>query len=133
MCELLRCPLQEYKHKGAKAQSHKGPKRMSVSDFVHLWLNSPQATPGSSVLIKECSSRWGCLARYCEGSMKRVLSLLLIILGLVSETAAADQSASKIIDRYKKASGGSAVSRVKSTLMSGSFKTADGSVGRFTC
>ena len=64
--------------------------------------------------------------------MKRFLSLLLILVALVSETAAADQSASKIIDRFKKASGGKSVSRVKSTLMTGSVKAADGTAGRFT-
>ncbi|MEK6320788.1 MAG: hypothetical protein AABN33_03800 [Acidobacteriota bacterium] len=64
--------------------------------------------------------------------MKRVFFLLLILLGLVCESAAADQSASKIIDRYKKASGGSAAARVKSTLMTGSLKSTDGSEGRFT-
>jgi hypothetical protein len=63
--------------------------------------------------------------------MKRVLSLLLIFLGLVAESAAADQSASKIIDRYKKASGGKAAARVKNTLMTGSVKAIDGTAGRF--
>jgi len=64
--------------------------------------------------------------------MKRVLLLLLMLAALVCESLAADQSASKIIDRYKKASGGNAASRAKSTLMTGSVKAADGSVGRFT-
>jgi hypothetical protein len=64
--------------------------------------------------------------------MKRVLSLLLILLGLVCQSTAADQSASKIIDRYKKASGGSAASRVRSTLMTGSVKALDGTAGRFS-
>lgn len=64
--------------------------------------------------------------------MKRLFSLLLILLALVCETIAADQSASKIIDRYKKASGGRAVSRIKSTLMIGNLKSGDGSTGRFT-
>ena len=64
--------------------------------------------------------------------MKRFLSLLLILLGLVCESTAADQSGSKIIDRYKKASGGKSAARVKSTLMSGSVKAIDGTAGRFS-
>ena len=64
--------------------------------------------------------------------MKRVLFLLLMLAVLVGESLAADQAASKIIDRYKKASGGNAASRVRSTLMTGIVKTADGVAGRFT-
>jgi hypothetical protein len=64
--------------------------------------------------------------------MKRFLSLLLILLGLVCESAAADQSAGKIIDRYKKASGGKSAARVKSTLITGSVKAIDGPAGRFS-
>jgi hypothetical protein len=67
-----------------------------------------------------------------EVKMKRLLLLLPILAVLVCESLAADQSASKIIDRYKKASGGKATSRVKSTLMTGNAKSADGSMGRFT-
>jgi hypothetical protein len=64
---------------------------------------------------------------------KRVrLPLLIITLLLAVDALAADNSASKIIDRYKKASGGSAVKRVKSTLMAGSVKTADGATGSFS-
>ena len=64
--------------------------------------------------------------------MKRLLFLLLFLAGLVCQSSAADLSATKIIDRYKKASGGSAASRVKSTLMTGTLKAADGSAGRFS-
>jgi hypothetical protein len=64
--------------------------------------------------------------------MKRVLFLLLMLAALVCESLAADQTASKIIGRYKKASGGNAAARVKSTLMKGIVKTADGVAGRFT-
>jgi len=64
--------------------------------------------------------------------MKRFLSLLLILLGLVCESAAADQSASKIIDRFKKASGGKLAARVKSTLLTGSVRAMDGTAGRFS-
>jgi len=59
-------------------------------------------------------------------------SLLVFMLALAVEALAADNSASKIIDRYKKASGGSAVKRVKSTLMAGSVKAADGATGSFS-
>ena len=64
--------------------------------------------------------------------MKRVLSLFLILLGLVCETAAVDQPASKIIERYKKSSGGKSAARVKSTLITGSVKAIDGAAGRFS-
>jgi len=61
--------------------------------------------------------------------MKKLL-LLLLLFGVLSP-AFADQPASKIIDRYKKASGGKAAARLRSTLLTGSIKTADGSSGRF--
>jgi hypothetical protein len=64
--------------------------------------------------------------------MKRILFLLLMLTVLVCELLAADQSASKIIDRYKKASGANSASRARSTLMRGIVKTADGVAGRFT-
>ena len=65
--------------------------------------------------------------------MRRLLpAALLAILALVLASAGADKSATKIIDRYKKASGGDAVKRVKSTSMTGSLKTSDGSTGRFS-
>jgi hypothetical protein len=59
-----------------------------------------------------------------------LLSLLLIFSALVSQ-AFADKPASKIIDRYKKASGAKAAARLRSTLTTGSVKTADGNSGRF--
>jgi hypothetical protein len=66
--------------------------------------------------------------------MKRFLFLLLLItVGLVTESPAADNPANKIIDRYRKASGGSAVKRVKSTLITGTVTTAGpGAAGRFS-
>jgi hypothetical protein len=65
--------------------------------------------------------------------VKRFLLVLLVIASsLAASSAAAAQSADKIIDRYKKAVGGGAIKRVKSTLMSGSVKLADGATGRFT-
>jgi len=64
--------------------------------------------------------------------MKKLLVLLLLLAGTVCESHAADKSATNIINRYKKAIGGSAASRVKCTLMSGSLKAGDSSAGRFT-
>jgi outer membrane lipoprotein-sorting protein len=64
--------------------------------------------------------------------MKRLLFLLLILAALVCESGAADQSASKIVDRFKKASGGKSAARVKSTTMTGSVKGGDGTAGRFS-
>jgi hypothetical protein len=64
--------------------------------------------------------------------MKNLLVVLFFLGGLVCESHAADKSATNIINRYKKASGGSAASRVKSTFISGSVRTADGLTGRFT-
>lgn len=65
--------------------------------------------------------------------MKRSIGylLLLCILALTIRSEAADLSAGKIIERYKKAIGGSAIKRVKGTLATGSVKAADGSPGRF--
>ena len=62
--------------------------------------------------------------------MKKSIVLVLLLAGLVCECRAADQSATKIVDRYKKAVG--AVSRVKSTFISGSVRNSEGSAGRFT-
>src|SRR6185295_2884284 len=63
--------------------------------------------------------------------MKKLLVVLFLLAGMVCESHAADKSATNIINRYKKAIGGSAASRVKSTFISGSVKAADGSAGRF--
>src|SRR5689334_8139396 len=64
--------------------------------------------------------------------MKRlVLSFLLIFLAL-SMTALADQPSGKIIDRYRKASGGKAAARVKSTVLVGTVKNSDGLKGAFS-
>ncbi|MGA9767727.1 MAG: hypothetical protein WBV94_01705 [Blastocatellia bacterium] len=66
--------------------------------------------------------------------MKRAVcfSLLIFVLALAVESVAADNSAGKIIDRYKKAVGGKAASRIKNTWMTGSVKAADQTTGRFT-
>jgi len=66
--------------------------------------------------------------------MKRSAGYLLLvcILALAVKSQAADLSASRIIERYKKAVGGNAIKRVKSTFATGSLKTADGLPGRFT-
>src|SRR5262245_41736893 len=64
--------------------------------------------------------------------MKRaVFPFLLILIGLAAEPVAIAQSANKIIDRYKRASGGDKVKRVKSTVMSGTVKKSDGATGSF--
>jgi len=63
--------------------------------------------------------------------MKKLLLLLFLIPGVLVSPSFADQPAGKIIDRYKKASGAKAAARLRSTFMTGSVKTADGSSGRF--
>ncbi|HJQ68568.1 MAG TPA: hypothetical protein VKA70_06335 [Blastocatellia bacterium] len=64
--------------------------------------------------------------------MKRFITpLILLIVAILAQTSFAADSANKIIDRYKKASGGGAIKRVKSTSMSGTVKGADGAEGRF--
>jgi len=67
-----------------------------------------------------------------EVQMRKVLLLLAIILGLLSSQALADQPASKIIDRYKKASGAKSATRLKSTIMTGTVRANDGVAGRFS-
>ena len=65
--------------------------------------------------------------------MKKFLFLLVLITAsLAAEAVAADNPANKIIDRYRKASGGNAVKRVKSTLMTGTVTTATTGAGRFS-
>ncbi len=64
--------------------------------------------------------------------MKKVLVLLLLSLALAAHSPAADKSAKKIVDRYKKAVGAGAVKRIKSTLIVGSIKTTDGVTGRYS-
>lgn len=63
---------------------------------------------------------------------KSVAMFLLITFGMVAFVSAAEPSAKKIIDRYRKATGGSAIKRVKNTRMTGTIKTADGAEGRFS-
>jgi hypothetical protein len=63
--------------------------------------------------------------------MKRILASLLLVVGVLVSQSLADQPASKIVDKYKKASGARAVARVKSTRMTGTVKTSDGTIGRF--
>jgi hypothetical protein len=64
--------------------------------------------------------------------MKRILFSLALILGALVSQSLADQPASKIVDRFKKASGGKSAARVKSTTMTGSVKGSDGTAGRFS-
>ena len=64
--------------------------------------------------------------------MKRLLFLSVILAALVCEALAAGPSAAKIIDRFKKASGGKTAARLKSTLITGSVKAVDGTTGLFS-
>jgi len=64
--------------------------------------------------------------------MNRFFASLLLVLGLLVSHTYADQPAGKIIDRFRKASGGKAAARLKSTLMTGSVKNTDESSGRFS-
>ena len=64
--------------------------------------------------------------------MKRILASLALILTVLVSQSLADQSASKIVGRYKKAAGGKAAARVKSTTVSGSIKANDGAAGRYS-
>jgi hypothetical protein len=62
--------------------------------------------------------------------MPALLQLILILALAVQPTAA--ENPNKIIDRYKKASGGGALKRIRSTFISGTLKSSDGKTGRFT-
>ena len=64
--------------------------------------------------------------------MKRMFGSLVLILGVLVSQSLADQPASKIVDRYKKASGGKSAARVRSTIITGSVKSGDGAAGRFS-
>jgi hypothetical protein len=65
--------------------------------------------------------------------MRRLpFAAIVAILALAIASPGADKTATKTIDRYKKASGGDAVKRVKNTSMLGSLKMGDGSTGRFS-
>ncbi len=63
--------------------------------------------------------------------MRRFISALILVFALLASASAAD-SASKIIDRHKKATGGDAVKKIKNTTITGSLKTNDGATGHFT-
>jgi hypothetical protein len=71
------------------------------------------------------------LSTNMQTKIKSLLASLFLTLGLLISQTSADQPASKIIDRFKKASGGKAVTRLKSTFMTGSVRAADGGSGRF--
>ncbi len=64
--------------------------------------------------------------------MRRFIYALAFVLALATASPVAAQSANKIIDRYKKASGGNAVKNIKNTFITGTVKTSDGVTGRFT-
>jgi len=63
---------------------------------------------------------------------KSVALFLLIAFVLVAFASAAEPSAKKIIDRYRKATGASALKKVKNTRMIGKIRTGDGAEGSFT-
>jgi hypothetical protein len=63
--------------------------------------------------------------------MKRLVIALLVLLAS-SMTALADKPTGKIIDRYRKASGGKTAFRVKSTVLVGTVKNSDGVKGAFS-
>ena len=64
--------------------------------------------------------------------MKRILVSVALILGVLVSQSLADQPAGKILDRFKKASGGKSAARVRSTTMNGSVKAGDETAGRFS-
>jgi hypothetical protein len=64
--------------------------------------------------------------------MKKFIYAFACIIALSAAIPAVAQSANKIIDRYKKASGGDAVKKIKNTSLIGSLKTSDGLTGRFS-
>ncbi|MCI0485293.1 MAG: hypothetical protein L0229_01705 [Blastocatellia bacterium] len=63
---------------------------------------------------------------------KSFYGLLLLLAALVLSPPVVAQSAKKIVDRYNKAVGSKAIKRVKSVLISGTVKSAEGAQGRFT-
>jgi hypothetical protein len=63
--------------------------------------------------------------------MRRFIYALILVLAFLASTPAAD-TASKTIDRYKKAMGGDAVNKIKNTYLTGSLTTSDKVAGRYT-
>jgi hypothetical protein len=63
--------------------------------------------------------------------MRRLIYALAFVIALATASPVAAQSANKIIDRYKKASGGNAVKKLKNTVVTGTVKTSDGVTGHF--
>ncbi len=59
------------------------------------------------------------------------LSLVMSLATPAEAQAAKPPSSGKVIDRYKKASGGGALKRIKSTTVSGTLKSAEGGAGSF--
>jgi hypothetical protein len=64
--------------------------------------------------------------------MRRSFYALAFIFALAAGFSVSAQSASKIIDRYKKASGGEAVKKIKNTVVTGSVKVSEGLSGSFS-
>jgi hypothetical protein len=63
--------------------------------------------------------------------MKRFINALALVIVLAAAQPALAQSANKIIDRYKKASGGQALKKIKNTYVTGALKRSDGLSGSF--
>lgn len=59
-------------------------------------------------------------------------AVLILVFGFVAESLAGEMSSQKIVDRYRKATGGKFLNRVKSTVMIGRIKTPEGVEGRFS-
>jgi hypothetical protein len=61
--------------------------------------------------------------------MKRFIYALALVVALSATSPVFAQSANKIIDRYKKASGGDAFKKIKSTYVTGTLKNGDSVTG----
>ncbi|MEW6733303.1 MAG: hypothetical protein AB1489_18390 [Acidobacteriota bacterium] len=65
--------------------------------------------------------------------MRKTIPVLLILFALLALTLPTyAQSTDKIIERYRKASGGNAAKKIQATLMTGSIRYGDNATGRFS-
>ncbi|HVF92081.1 MAG TPA: hypothetical protein VNH22_18600, partial [Blastocatellia bacterium] len=62
---------------------------------------------------------------------KAFLPILLMVLWIGGQSPASAQSQNKVIDKHRKAIGGSAVKRVRTTVLEGTVKSGGASPGRF--
>lgn len=63
--------------------------------------------------------------------MKKFMCALVLGIALAAISPIFGQSANKIIDRYKKASGGDAFKKIQNTYVTGTLKSSDGVTGNF--